>query len=390
MGGDENGGILLEIFEDGVEDIVPGRRVNAADRLIQQVEAGAAGHHQHQLHLFLGAFAHRFQPVIQGDVQVRQHLLGALEIEVAVKVVEEADNILDVNSNFLKIRSLVNLGKVKEAYREYRINEIELLSAKFEAALDLYVLIGEKLNLPYRTILVYLESVSSYAFLKAKDYGYLDDFTIEYKLSIQNKIFIVNHENYLEGLESDDPNVIYECIIFAKDELSEDEIEEKFLPKVKSLLKDRLVFNLIYALLFDCLVELQDNDEYLFIRDGKYFNFTPAELLFSKQYYEDFLENEVILELSNLAEDECILDYELDLYLSIYPMLMPDYLENKTELDSLIYTIYELASKFYKRSYDKIEDFKLNHVDAAYVDYYKKLIIETCKEWHKFDVYDVN
>lgn len=319
-----------------------------------------------------------------------QELLDLYKKEEYQKVVEEADNILDVNSNFLKIRSLVNLGKVKEAYREYRINEIELLSAKFEAALDLYVLIGEKLNLPYRTILVYLESVSSYAFLKAKDYGYLDDFTIEYKLSIQNKIFIVNHENYLEGLESDDPNVIYECIIFAKDELSEDEIEEKFLPKVKSLLKDRLVFNLIYALLFDCLVELQDNDEYLFIRDGKYFNFTPAELLFSKQYYEDFLENEVILELSNLAEDECILDYELDLYLSIYPMLMPDYLENKTELDSLIYTIYELASKFYKRSYDKIEDFKLNHVDAAYVDYYKKLIIETCKEWHKFDVYDVN
>ena len=319
-----------------------------------------------------------------------QELLDLYKKEEYQKVVEEADNILDVNSNFLKIRSLVNLGKVKEAYREYRINEIELLSAKFEAALDLYVLIGEKLNLPYRTILVYLESVSSYAFLKAKDYDYLDDFTIEYKLSIQNKIFIVNHENYLEGLESDDPNVIYECIIFAKDELSEDEIEEKFLPKVKSLLKDRLVFNLIYALLFDCLVELQDNDEYLFIRDGKYFNFTPAELLFSKQYYEDFLENEVILELSNLAEDECILDYELDLYLSIYPMLMPDYLENKTELDSLIYTIYELASKFYKRSYDKIEDFKLNHVDAAYVDYYKKLIIETCKEWHKFDVYDVN
>lgn len=319
-----------------------------------------------------------------------QELLDLYKKEEYQKVVEEADNILDVNSNFLKIRSLVNLGKVKEAYREYRINEIELLSAKFEAALDLYVLIGEKLNLPYRTILVYLESVSSYAFLKAKDYDYLDDFTIEYKLSIQNKVFIVNHENYLEGLESDDPNVIYECIIFAKDELSEDEIEEKFLPKVKSLLKDRLVFNLIYALLFDCLVELQDNDEYLFIRDGKYFNFTPAELLFSKQYYEDFLENEVILELSNLAEDECILDYELDLYLSIYPMLMPDYLENKTELDSLIYTIYELASKFYKRSYDKIEDFKLNHVDAAYVDYYKKLIIETCKEWHKFDVYDVN
>ncbi len=319
-----------------------------------------------------------------------QELLDLYKKEEYQKVVEEADNILDVNSNFLKIRSLVNLGKVKEAYREYRINEIELLSAKFEAALDLYVLIGEKLNLPYRTILVYLESVSSYAFLKAKDYDYLDDFTIEYKLSIQNKIFIVNHENYLEGLESDDPNVIYECIIFAKDELSEDEIEEKFLPKVKSLLKDRLVFNLIYALLFDCLVELQDNDEYLFLRDGKYFNFTPAELLFSKQYYEDFLENEVILELSNLAEDECILDYELDLYLSIYPMLMPDYLENKTELDSLIYTIYELASKFYKRSYDKIEDFKLNHVDAAYVDYYKKLIIETCKEWHKFDVYDVN
>ncbi len=319
-----------------------------------------------------------------------QELLDLYKKEEYQKVVEEADNILDVNSNFLKIRSLVNLGKVKEAYREYRINEIELLSAKFEAALDLYVLIGEKLNLPYRTILVYLESVSSYAFLKAKDYDYLDDFTIEYKLSIQNKVFIVNHENYLEGLESDDPNVIYECIIFAKDELSEDEIEEKFLPKVKSLLKDRLVFNLIYALLFDCLVELQDNDEYLFLRDGKYFNFTPAELLFSKQYYEDFLENEVILELSNLAEDECILDYELDLYLSIYPMLMPDYLENKTELDSLIYTIYELASKFYKRSYDKIEDFKLNHVDAAYVDYYKKLIIETCKEWHKFDVYDVN
>ena len=319
-----------------------------------------------------------------------QELLDLYKKEEYQKVVEEADNILDVNSNFLKIRSLVNLGKVKEAYREYRINEIELLSAKFEAALDLYVLIGEKLNLPYRTILVYLESVSSYAFLKAKDYDYLDDFTIEYKLSIQNKVFIVNHENYLEGLESDDPNVIYECIIFVKDELSEDEIEDKFLPKVKSLLKDRLVFNLIYALLFDCLVELQDNDEYLFIRDGKYFNFTPAELLFSKQYYEDFLENEVILELSNLAEDECILDYELDLYLSIYPMLMPDYLENKTELDSLIYTIYELASKFYKRSYDKIEDFKLNHVDAAYVDYYKKLIIETCKEWHKFDVYDVN
>ena len=239
-----------------------------------------------------------------------QELLDLYKKEEYQKVVEEADNILDVNSNFLKIRSLVNLGKVKEAYREYRINEIELLSAKFEAALDLYVLIGEKLNLPYRTILVYLESVSSYAFLKAKDYDYLDDFTIEYKLSIQNKIFIVNHENYLEGLESDDPNVIYECIIFAKDELSEDEIEEKFLPKVKSLLKDRLVFNLIYALLFDCLVELQDNDEYFFIRDGKYFNFTPAELLFSKQYYEDFLENEVILELSNLAEDECILDYE--------------------------------------------------------------------------------
>ena len=222
-------------------------------------------------------------------------------------------------------------------------------------------------------------------------FGSKDMACLLYKLYF-DRVVVVSQQTHFQGMLLGCFRALFvkRLMYTHQPELCEDETEEKFLPKVKSLLKDRLVFNLIYALLFDCLVELQDNDEYLFLRDGKYFNFTPAELLFSKQYYEDFLENEVILELSNLAEDECILDYELDLYLSIYPMLMPDYLENKTELDSLIYTIYELASKFYKRSYDKIEDFKLNHVDTAYVDYYKKLIIETCKEWHKFDVYDVN
>ena len=86
MGGDDDRCVLAVVGNDGVQDVVPGRRVHAADGLIQQVETGVAAHGQHQLNLLLVALGKGLEPGIGGDVQPGQHLIGLVGVKADVSL----------------------------------------------------------------------------------------------------------------------------------------------------------------------------------------------------------------------------------------------------------------------------------------------------------------
>ena len=60
---------MIPVSYTHLQDIIPGRGVDAADGLIQQVEPGVAAHDQDQLHLLLGALGQALNGRVQGDVQ---------------------------------------------------------------------------------------------------------------------------------------------------------------------------------------------------------------------------------------------------------------------------------------------------------------------------------
>ena len=86
VGRNDNGRVLAVVGNDGVQDVVPGRRVHAADGLIQQVETGVAAHGQHQLNLLLVALGKGLEPGIGGDVQPGQHLIGLIGVKADVSL----------------------------------------------------------------------------------------------------------------------------------------------------------------------------------------------------------------------------------------------------------------------------------------------------------------
>ena len=49
VGGDEQSGVRVEVGENGVDDVVSGGGIHAADGLVQQIQPCAAAHDQDQL-----------------------------------------------------------------------------------------------------------------------------------------------------------------------------------------------------------------------------------------------------------------------------------------------------------------------------------------------------
>ena len=93
MGGDDDGGLGVVVADDGIQDVVPGGRVHAADGLIQQVKPRPAAHDQDQLHLLPGALGHLLDPLLRADVQPQQHLHGPVPVKVPVKVLEKVQQL---------------------------------------------------------------------------------------------------------------------------------------------------------------------------------------------------------------------------------------------------------------------------------------------------------
>ena len=109
VGGDHQGGILIIIAENGVDDIVPGGGVHAADGLVQQIQPGPPAHDQDQLHLFPGALAHLPDPQFRADLQGRQHMLGGVPVEIRIEVAEKVQQLHHVHPPG-QIRPLRQIG----------------------------------------------------------------------------------------------------------------------------------------------------------------------------------------------------------------------------------------------------------------------------------------
>ena len=86
MGGNDDACVLVIVSDDGVEDIVPRRGVDAAYRLIEQIESCTAAHDHDELHLLSRALGHLLYRPLLGYVQMLEHFPGALTVKVRVEV----------------------------------------------------------------------------------------------------------------------------------------------------------------------------------------------------------------------------------------------------------------------------------------------------------------
>ena len=309
-------------------------------------------------------------------------LLELFKKEQYQDIVEAEIDSGDFNSVFLKIRSLDFLGKYNSAYREYRINERTLLTGNFKEAVKLFVLIAEHLKLSYRVIINYLQLISMYEFLSPGNRYDLERYIANFKRKYKDKIFVPDISNCIAALQNPDPNIVLTSLLFMKTHIPKNEQKMYVLPRIQDILKSRREFDLNYALLFESLYEFNDDSVYFFSRNGKYFACIPNELKVKKEEYRLTYETEIEFALCYTAHDEGMMDYQVDLYRSVRPLLFPNYLTTKVELASLAYAIYEIATNFYRMKKVSPSNFYLKGANRRYINYYKKMIVDACRQWH--------
>ena len=95
VGRDEDGGAFGEVSEDGVEDEIARGGVNAAERFVEDVEAGASRHNKDELEFFLHAFGHFFELHGFFEVEAFEHFEGFLAVEIFVEGFEEVEVVFD-------------------------------------------------------------------------------------------------------------------------------------------------------------------------------------------------------------------------------------------------------------------------------------------------------
>lgn len=109
MRGDENGRIAVVVGDDGPEDEIARRRIDAADRLIEQVERRPARHDEHELDLLLRALRQGPHRRSRGNRKTHQHILGKPTIEVGIEIGEERKRIAHFRRR-AEIRPLRQVG----------------------------------------------------------------------------------------------------------------------------------------------------------------------------------------------------------------------------------------------------------------------------------------
>ena len=120
MGGEQNGGVLAIVGQNGVEDVVPGGRVHSANGLIQEIEGDLPAHHQNELNLLLVSFGEGFQPVTGVDAQTLQHIVRLGGVEVAIKIRKEMDQFLHPHP-IVEVTAVGQIGDGEFGLRPHRL-----------------------------------------------------------------------------------------------------------------------------------------------------------------------------------------------------------------------------------------------------------------------------
>ncbi len=95
VGGDENGGAVGKVGEDGVEDVVASGGVDTAERFVEDVEVGFARHDKDELEFFLHTLRHFLEFHGFVEVETVQHFEGFLAVEVFIEGFEEVEVVFD-------------------------------------------------------------------------------------------------------------------------------------------------------------------------------------------------------------------------------------------------------------------------------------------------------
>ena len=94
VGGDDDRGVPAVVGEDGVQDVVPRRRVHAADGFIQQIEPGVPAHGKDELDFLLVALGKALEGCFGRKLQLFQHLIRLGGVEVGVEIPEHLHQLL--------------------------------------------------------------------------------------------------------------------------------------------------------------------------------------------------------------------------------------------------------------------------------------------------------
>ena len=110
MRGQQNGGVLAVIRENGAQNVVARRRINARDRLIEHIQLRLSAHRQDELHLLLIALAERFQSAERVDLQRIQHIGCLYAVKIRVKIRKERNQVVDLH----RIVEIVFVGQIAD------------------------------------------------------------------------------------------------------------------------------------------------------------------------------------------------------------------------------------------------------------------------------------
>ena len=93
MGGENHRSVRIVVPDNRGENIIPGRRVHAADGFIQKVQSRGAAHDHNQLDFLPSTLRHLPDGLSGLNIQVLQHLYCGILAEICVKIAVEVQKL---------------------------------------------------------------------------------------------------------------------------------------------------------------------------------------------------------------------------------------------------------------------------------------------------------
>lgn len=93
VGGKDDGRLRPIRANNRLQDVIAGRRIHAADGLVQKIQRRVTGHDERELHLLNGALGKRRARGALGNAEPSEHVPGQGGVEVLVEVGEEGDHL---------------------------------------------------------------------------------------------------------------------------------------------------------------------------------------------------------------------------------------------------------------------------------------------------------
>lgn len=303
------------------------------------------------------------------------------------EVIEQSKDVNDFNAIFLRIRSYFALNRYVEALNDYKTHESIILKGNFVEAIKLYISILIKLNYDVAQILLQIGPYYEYPSLSKESQDFLmnirEFIESESSKSISTKTSDIEYDDktLISMLEGNNAVDMLQALAYIKLMYENDEKLTYYFDVIKKHLHSLIKFDLHYAILFNQLILIGDDDSYLFVKDGIYYQMSPKSCVDKLNKSNSFL-TKCFKQLDENKKDIVINECLTRIFFMSYVYLAPTFLATDEEAEAFFYAGYTLALRLLGKDNSEIEKYNLQNINFELVSKYTKYMEAVSKDWN--------